>query len=337
MNIRFFRRLRIAPGLTINFSKAGASLSLGGRGMHSTIGPRGRRSTFGIPGTGLFYTTVSRRKGASDPVEVRPQDRLSLGFFKRLVTPKEEERFVDGCRRMVMGDEKGALPLLEEAVDLADGAFLAGFLALKQLQLETSASCLEAALENEAHLGRLFDKYGLAATLGLPITEEVSAVVGADVRGVLLGLVEVYQRQGRAEEALDCLRRLRALEPEDIVIRLSLAELLLDAPRVDRGVCDEVVHLGEGAENESAIHATLLLYKARALRRMECLHAARDTLTRALRRKKDRPEALLRAIRYERAAVYAALGQHRRARSEYETLYADAPDYKDVAVRLGVR
>lgn len=33
--------------------------------------------------------------------------------------------------------------------------------------------------------------------MSLPITDKVSAHVGPDLRGVLLGLVEVYQRKAR--------------------------------------------------------------------------------------------------------------------------------------------
>lgn len=93
----------------------------------------------------------------------------------------------------------------------------------------------------------------------------------------------------------------------------------------------------EGIENESEIHAALLLYKARALRKLGLNEAARDVLTKALRRKKDRSNELLHALRYERALVYEALGRHKRARSELEKLYAEASDYEDVAPRLGLR
>ena len=65
--------------------------------------------------------------------------------------------------------------------------------------------------------------------------------------------------------------------------------------------------------------------------------AARDVLTRTLRRKKDRSNELLRVLRYERARVYEELGQRKRARSELEKLYAESPDYEDVAARLGIR
>jgi Protein of unknown function (DUF4236) len=57
MGVRFFRRMRIAPGLTLNLSKSGPSLSMGVRGAHVTVGRRGVRRTVGLPGTGLFYTS----------------------------------------------------------------------------------------------------------------------------------------------------------------------------------------------------------------------------------------------------------------------------------------
>jgi len=121
-----------------------------------------------------------------------------------------------------------------------------------------------------------------------------------------------------------------------VVVKLSLAELLLDAHPGDKKVCQKVVRLGEGIENETPIHATLLLYKARALRGLGLPEAARETLTVALRRKKGRPDDLLRALRYERALVYENLGQKSRARAEFEKLYAETPDYEDVAERLGL-
>jgi TM2 domain-containing membrane protein YozV len=55
--IRVFRRVRIAPGLTLNLAKRGASLSVGVRGAHITMGRTGIRRTVGVPGTGVFYTS----------------------------------------------------------------------------------------------------------------------------------------------------------------------------------------------------------------------------------------------------------------------------------------
>ncbi len=346
MGFRFWRRIRIAPGVTLNLSKSGGSLSFGPRGAKFTIGPRGKRATVGLPGTGLFYTTTlssgrsggGGRRSAPAPAapKVRSKDRLTLGFFRRLVTPDDEEALVDGCRELVLGNEGKALEHLEKATHLADGAYLAGFLALKKGRLEEAARHLRAAAGKHGRLGRYFSRYGMSAILSLPITDEVSAHVGPDLRGVLLGLVEVYQRLERWGDAIACLERLERLEPDDVVVRLSLAELLLEADPEGEGACRRVVRLAEGVGNDTPVHAALLLYKARALRGLGLLVAARDTLTLALRRRKGRPEELLRALRYERALVYEALGHRRRARGEFERLYAEDPDYEDVAERLGV-
>jgi len=64
--------------------------------------------------------------------------------------------------------------------------------------------------------------------------------------------------------------------------------------------------------------------------------AAQEVLTSALRRKKGRSVDLLQALRYHRALVYDAPGNKSRARAAFETLYAENPDYEDVAKRLGV-
>jgi len=346
MAFRFWRRIQIAPGITLNLSKSGGSLSLGPRGAKVTVGARGLRATMGIPGTGLSYTTTlpvrrsSRGRGGSQPASDapgrQPEERLTLGFFKRLVTPDDEESLVDGCRELVLGDEEKAFEHLKEAVCLADGAYLAGFLALKREQPVEAANYLEMAAERHGRLGRYFSKYGISATMSVPITDEVTAHVGADLRGVLLGLVEAYQLQRRWDAAIESLQRLRRLEPDDVVVKLSLAELLMDLHPHERETCRKVVRLAEGIENETQLHAALLLYKARALHGMGLNEAARDLLTRTLRRKKGRSDELLRALRYERARVYEKLGQRKRARSEMEKLYAESPDYEDVAARLDI-
>jgi hypothetical protein len=68
---RFWRRVRLRPGLRANLSRSGVSLSIGRRGMWYTVGPRGRRTTVGLPGTGLFltqnYPNQPATKGAGGP------------------------------------------------------------------------------------------------------------------------------------------------------------------------------------------------------------------------------------------------------------------------------
>ena len=342
MAFRFWRRLKIAPGVTLNLGKSGGSLSFGPRGAKLTLGPHGRRTSVGIPGTGLFYTSTSGRSrhrsgnGAPHAPKVRSEDRLTLGFFRRLFTSPEEQALVDGCRELALGDDEQAMTHLAGATHIADGLYLAGFLALKLERPEDAARWLGEAARRSQELDTHLQRYGVSATMSLPITDEVTAHVGPHLRGVLLGLVEAFQRLDRREAAVATLHRLRGLEPDDVVVRLSLAELLLEQRPQDHDACERVVRLAGEVENETPVHAALMLYKGRALRGLGLPEAARDTLTAALRRKKDRPDDLLKALRYERALAYGELGRKSRARGELEKLYAEDPDYRDVARRLGL-
>jgi len=343
MAFRFFRRVRIAPGLSLNFSKSGPSLSFGPRGAKITVGPRGVRRTVGIPGTGFYYTTTSgrrrrRRAGASQvrAVEppVRPEDRLHLGLLKRLVTPKREEHLVDGLRAYLAGKKQQAYRHFAQGDDLADCAFLAGILALERKDLSAAEAHLKRAGAKARDLGRCLRKYGAAATTTLAITDEMSAVIKVDRRGVLLALIEVYQRQRRLREAVEYLRRLYRDDPRDLLVRLSLVELLTEEIRTPVA-CRQVVKLTAGVRNESPVHAGLLLYKGKALMRLGMHAAARDAFSAGLRRRSGRPEDLLLALRYERARAYEAMGQARRARREFERIYAERPTYEDVRRRIG--
>jgi len=56
MGLRFYRRVRVLPGLTVNLSRSGPSLSVGVRGAHVTVGRLGVTRTVGIPGTGIYWT-----------------------------------------------------------------------------------------------------------------------------------------------------------------------------------------------------------------------------------------------------------------------------------------
>lgn len=56
MGWRLFRRMTVAPGIRLNISRSGPSISIGPRGFSQTFGRTGRRTTIGLPGTGLYYT-----------------------------------------------------------------------------------------------------------------------------------------------------------------------------------------------------------------------------------------------------------------------------------------
>ena len=76
MGFRFSRRVSILPGLKLNLSGSGVSLSAGVRGAHIDLGPRGLYGSAGIPEpacpTGSDWTvppgaTIARRWNAAFP------------------------------------------------------------------------------------------------------------------------------------------------------------------------------------------------------------------------------------------------------------------------------
>jgi len=84
---RLWRRVKIAPGVTMNISKSGLSTSFGPRGAKVTLGHGRIRKTVGLPGTGLFYTTTSKVEaddslGPTDAGEQAPK-RASNGSSGR--------------------------------------------------------------------------------------------------------------------------------------------------------------------------------------------------------------------------------------------------------------
>mgnify|MGYP003340955425 FL=1 len=89
MGFRFRRSIRLLPGIRVNFGKTGSSLSIGGRGATVNLSARGTRTTVGLPGTGLSFSTWTRRKSppAADPADVSaptgvaPEDPPKPGFF----------------------------------------------------------------------------------------------------------------------------------------------------------------------------------------------------------------------------------------------------------------
>ncbi len=73
MGLRFYRRVHLAPGLSVNLSRSGPSLTMGLRGAHVTVGRRGVTRTIGLPGTGVFYTNRSgHHSGAHSALATAP-------------------------------------------------------------------------------------------------------------------------------------------------------------------------------------------------------------------------------------------------------------------------
>lgn len=61
-HIRFWKRIKIFPGVYLNIGKKGISFSFGPRGVKYTVGTKGKRFSAGIPGTGIYYVNQKNKK-----------------------------------------------------------------------------------------------------------------------------------------------------------------------------------------------------------------------------------------------------------------------------------
>ena len=86
MGIRFRKRIKLFPGLWVNLSKSGASVSAGVKGFTVNSGRGKSRTTVGLPGTGVSYTTTTTSAGGT-AAPVPPPAPTSTGKPARTVRP----------------------------------------------------------------------------------------------------------------------------------------------------------------------------------------------------------------------------------------------------------
>jgi hypothetical protein len=55
MGFRFQKRISLLPGIRLNLSKSGASVTVGKTGLSVNLGKDGATGNVGIPGTGFSY------------------------------------------------------------------------------------------------------------------------------------------------------------------------------------------------------------------------------------------------------------------------------------------
>ena len=86
--MRFRKRIKIAKGVSLNFSKSGISTSFGMKGLSFNVGTRGTYVNYGIPGTGLY----DRKKLSSgSPVLSKSSTTKSVGKESKSQTEVSQE------------------------------------------------------------------------------------------------------------------------------------------------------------------------------------------------------------------------------------------------------
>lgn len=79
MPIRFRKSFTLFPGVKVNVSKGGTSISVGKKGFHLNFSKRGVRQTVGLPGSGISETNylVKNDPDDEDKKETMKEERTA--------------------------------------------------------------------------------------------------------------------------------------------------------------------------------------------------------------------------------------------------------------------
>lgn len=176
----------------------------------------------------------------------------------------------------------------------------------------------------------LMAKYGIGGQMVVSVTPIAVVEVPISTVGAALLLAELYQCIDRVDDAIELVESLGAMS-NDPSCALSLADLYSA-----RRQWDDVVRVTDDfTSNTDDLTALILVFRAQALSELGLRDAALISAKEALRFKKRSAE-VLHAARYQRALTYEAMNKHTQSRRDPERIYAEAPDFADVAERLGL-
>lgn len=90
MGLSFRKSIQVLPGVKVNLSKSGVSLSTGIPGLHASINSKGQiRGTASIPGTGVRYT---KTKKITDLIPGAEEKKKAEKTTKKAEAPKTEKK-----------------------------------------------------------------------------------------------------------------------------------------------------------------------------------------------------------------------------------------------------
>lgn len=344
MPFRFNKRISLGKLIRLNISKSGIGVSAGVPGMRITTGPRGSHVTVGIPGTGISFSKKIGDKKVGEFNQLMGGDRNSKGRsparppapvlpLPGLLAPETEKRFVRALTAFFDNHPADALAELTAlAPDEAGAAVLASSLLLNDPNRRAMAiQWLEAIVQkDDCFPTPMVEKYLSGHAMQIDISPTVTAAVPFDSLGVTLLLAELYQANGQVEDAITLLNELDQIADEP-ALTLSLCELF-----AQHGAWDEVIERARLVAVEDDVTLETAIWYARALLEKKLPDAAIEVLSAAVKKKKDRSEALLTDALYWRAVGYEASGKKSAASKDLQKIYAQSPAYRDVAKRLNL-
>jgi tetratricopeptide (TPR) repeat protein len=332
VGFRARKSIKLGPGVRLNVSHRGAGVRVGGRGGGVSVNTSGRRSaSVGIPGSGVGYSKQwskgggQRSRAAAAPVAPPAPPKPGL------LASGYEKAFHKAVNAYARGEAAEALRLFKESSArdtkdkaLADDLFV-GIIAAQTGEDATAIPALEKVVNSDQELpDELMAKYVPGGGASIPVTENVAVAVPFGSLAAALILAEVYQRNGRTEEAIGLMQQLVEVADDPFLV-LSLCDLYAEVE-----AWDELVDMAAGTANEDDVSLQVRLYQARAFEAQGMRDAALEAYKDALKSKK-RDEDLLKEARYARGRLYIEMGKKAQARKELERLYAEDPKFRDVA------
>lgn len=345
MGFRLQRSLRLGKFVRLNISKSGIGVSASLAGLTVGSGPRGSYINVNLPGTGLSYR---KHFGGNKPSKESPagQSKTSINKAQAQVQPQEaelpdpglfapghEKELVKAIQAYNAGQKDEALEHLLEAAPKEPGAaiFAAALLTEKDPKDYKAVELLEGVIFSDSEFPTpLIEKYLAEVTVDIEVTPNITATVPVGGLAATLLLVELYQAQRRVREAITLLEEVEELA-NDPVLTLSLCELY-----ASREIWEGVIERAKNIEPEDDITLEIAIFYGRAMQAQGLHEAAITVFTKALRRKSNRSPHLLNEATYWRAISYLGQGQTGRANKEFQKIYADNPDFRDVGRRLQV-
>jgi tetratricopeptide (TPR) repeat protein len=337
MGFRFQRSIGLGKFLRLNISKSGIGFSAGIPGLRISTGPSGAYFSAGLPGTGLSYRKKlnSTPRASRDDAAVKAQseaasaeDTPSPGFF----ASRDEKDLARGLEAYESEQEKEALDhFLAAAPNEPGAAILAATILAEQGEGNEfkAIELLEEVVQSEGEFPTpLMEKYLASTEVEINITPRVTVAVPVDGLAATLLLVELYQSARRTREAIALLEEVVELSNQPALI-LSLCELY-----ATREIWEGIIDRGQGIEPVDDITTEIAVYYGRAMQIKGLHDAAISVFSKALSKKKDRNPELLQEAAYWRAISYQEQGKNSQARKEFEKLYAENPNFRDVSQRL---
>lgn len=331
--MRYQKRIKIGPGLRLNLSKSGVSLTVGPRGAHYTIGQNGRRTkSLGIPGSGISWVSRSKQSSNDDHRKVGAKliKEEKPGFF----AGRYERQFYKAVALLHKDQPEQALAAFQAARSLDRAGeniaeeWMVGVLAFQLGDMQEAIDALETVVASPVSLpDAMIDKYLADDTVAIPITRNNEVITRPHSLSAALLLAECYQRIEEIDPAIHLLTELWSATGE-AALTLSLCELHAEAANWDK-----VLDLAAGIKASDDLTLGIRIFQARAAVAKGFHDSAIEVLKESLRSKKLDQDLIMEGL-YLRGTLYAAGGKNKLAVRDFSQVHATNPRYFDIEEKL---